>query len=91
MVNLQNGLAAVIGGVVAYPPRDFPPRKMETPGFARLHAVSPVWDKFATVLPFRPSQHIFVTGFFHPPVLGEPQGKFLNWVIPDRGGRETKN
>ncbi len=89
MVNLQISLAAVIGGVVAYPPRDFPPTKVEIPGFARLHAVSPVWDKFATVLPFRPSRHIFVTGFFLPPVLVKLQGKFLNWVIPDRGGRET--
>ena len=89
MVNLRNSLSAVIGGVVAYLPRDYPPAKVKTPGFARLHADSPMWDKFATVLPFRPSRHLFVTGYFLPPVLVKSQGKFLNWVIPDRGGRET--
>jgi hypothetical protein len=89
MVNLQNSLSTVIGGVVAYLPRHLPPAKVESPGFARLYAVPSKWGKFATVLPFRPSRQIFVTGFFLPPVLLILQGKFLNWVIPDRHGRET--
>ncbi len=89
MVKLQNSFPAVIGGVVAYLPRHLPPAKAESPGFARIHAVSPMWDKIATVLPFRPSRQIFVTGFFLPPVLVKLQGKFLIWVIPDRHGREA--
>ncbi len=95
MVNPQNSLSAVIGGVVAYPPRPspsgahLPPAKVNLSGFARLHAVSPMWDKIATVLPFRPFPQIFVTGFFLPPVLVKLQEKFLNWVIPDRDGREA--
>ncbi len=89
MINLQNSFPAIIGGVVANLPRHLPPAKVESPGFARLRAVPPIWDKFATVLPFRPSRQIFVTGFFLPPVLVKLQGKFLIWVIPDRHGREA--
>ncbi len=89
MVNLQNVLPAVIGGVVAYLPRYLPPAKVESPGFARLRAVPPMWDNFATVPPLRPSRQVFVTGFFPPPVLVKLQGKFLIWVIPDRHGREA--
>ncbi len=89
MVKLQNSFPAVIGGVVAYLPRNLPPSKVELPGFAGLHVVWPMWDKFTTVLPFGPSRQIFVTGLFFPPVLVNLQGKFLNWVIPDRHGREA--
>ncbi len=89
MDNRKINLPAVIGGGVAYPPRHLPPAKVKSPGFARLHAVSSKWDKFATVLPLRPFRHIFVTGFFLPPVLVNLQGSFRFWVIPDRGGRET--
>ncbi len=89
MVNLQSSLPAVIGGVEEYLPRHLPPAKVESPGFARQRAVLPMWDKIATVPPFRPSRQIFVTGFFRPPVLVNLQEKFLIWVIPDRHGREA--
>lgn len=90
MVNLQNSLSAVIGVVVANLPRHLPPAKVESPGFAGLHAVWPMWDKFTTVLPFGLSRQLFVTGFFLPPVLVNLQGKFLNWVIPDATGEKLK-
>lgn len=66
------------GGISAAPSPSgghFPPAKVEAPGFARLHAASPKWDKFATVLPFRPSRQIFVTGVFMAAVIVNLQAK----------------
>ncbi len=54
-----------------------PPAKVKSPGFGWLHAASPMWDKIATVLPFRPSRQIFVTGVFMAAVLVNLQAKFF--------------